>query len=216
MAQKPTAMAKLFSSQLWAQAVCKAALVGDHAGLERLLSQNDKPLCGRALAVAAEGGHERCAKMLLARSNPSWRDRHGLTPLMNACKQGRLGMVRLLLAAGGENELDRSGACALAWAVHGGSAACVEAMLSKRSAKASDARGITPLMAACSLGRRECASLLLPHSELGARDIDGDSARDWALRQGQPDMAALLDAWELSQELGESTAQAPAQRARAL
>lgn len=75
----------------------------------------ETPLMRAAAGPRAEGGL-RCVQLLLPVSEPAARDRHGLSALMHAAKEGNVGCVRALLPPQGGQQLaaDALGALRLA------------------------------------------------------------------------------------------------------
>jgi ankyrin repeat protein len=102
-----------------------------------------------ALHVAAYWGHEEIVNFLLGQgAQANSQDEHGRTPLMWACRQGRLGVLRLLLQHIGPEALqmgDRNGMVALHWACAEGYGAVVRALLlSGADPTITDIEGRTP------------------------------------------------------------------------
>lgn len=126
---------------------------------------NQRDVCYRTpLMLAAQSGHEEAVRALIASgAHVGLHEKGNYSALMLAAGNGHTRVVGILAAAGA--------------AVDG-----VELT-----------RGWTPLIWAAKRGHGETVQLLL---ELGAdpavADRQGRTARDWALRQGHAELAALL------------------------
>jgi ankyrin repeat protein len=102
-----------------------------------------------ALHMAAIGGHEETAAFLISQgAECSSRTAVGVTPLMFACRQGRLGVLRLLLQHIGPEALqerDENGMAALHWACEKGRGEVLRALLlSGADPTITDHEGRTP------------------------------------------------------------------------
>lgn len=119
-----------------------------------------------ALAMAAYNGHAEIIKLLIKnKATIDSRDREGKTPLVHAASGPYPDSVKLLLDAGAEIDAVDSG------------------------------EHFTPLMTASALGNVEVVKVLLA---AGAKkdvvDLDGDSALDFAKKEGHSKIAELLEA----------------------
>ncbi|XP_018008053.1 ankyrin repeat, SAM and basic leucine zipper domain-containing protein 1 [Hyalella azteca] len=119
--------------------------VGRHENNER--NDNDSNVAGNddaasnviegavgSSTVATTGSEARllvCVDLLLRYgANVNAAERHKITPLMFASKEGRSALVRRLLRSGAvPNARDNKGWTSLCWACHGGHAACVQELL---------------------------------------------------------------------------------------
>lgn len=183
-------------SERLAHAICHAAIVGDASKMKIALeTARDRALCGRALSLAAEGGHLECSRLLLARSATEWFDRAGLTPLMLAAKKGHAKVARLLLESANPNARGaKDGRGALHWAAVNGRVECVDLLLTRCDPSAVCDQGETALMLAAWAGHLGCARSLLPVSNLFAQNAKGKTAMDLARDAGRPECAAALEA----------------------
>ncbi len=100
---------------------------------------------------------------VLTAVEPQAGSSHGLTPLMESVRHGRLDRVRALLAAGAEvNRQDDFGMSALMWASAIGKPEFVEVLLDAGARiNAANTSGFTALIQSIDLGREEVAELLL-------------------------------------------------------
>lgn len=162
-----------------------------------------------ALDYAAQGGHEEVVAYLLRKGAPAnTRDKHGITPLMNACRQGHVGTVRMLVKhtkKQGLGKADYFGRTALHVATENGHEKVV-AYLLRKGAKANsrDKNGGTPLMAACKGGHLAVARLLVYYLRayyrlsgwlgqgLEMNCHDGSTALHYAAERGHVKMVAML------------------------
>jgi ankyrin repeat protein len=154
----------------------------------------------RALHWVAHRGHEAVATFLLDQgAQANSRDTSGRTPLMLACKEGRLAVVGVLLRHVGLQALEEAneaGMTALHLAALWGHGDVV-AFLLEQGAETDrrDNLHMTPLMAGCSEGRLGVARMLLEHMGEGAlqeADAIGRTALHLAASGGHEELTAFL------------------------
>ena len=127
-----------------------------------------------ALHWASLVGHERVAKALLdgkykgRGANINLLHLGSWTPLLDASRHGREGIVRLLLERGARLDMQSAnGFMALHWAVFGNHAVVLEALCSAQGAAAAlalrDYAGRTPLALAIEYGYAACKAVLRAH-----------------------------------------------------
>ena len=127
-------------------------------------------------------------------------NRAGWTALHGAAAMGNLAIVQALLDAGATVDAEAvSGITPLMWAAAGGSSDVVELLL-RRGAKVrarETFHGGTPLIWAAASGSAEnVRKLLAAGANAKARDDDGNTAYQWAVRQGDASLLKLLGrAW---------------------
>lgn len=123
------------------------------------------------------------------------RDETGLTPLMQAARDGEDREIKSLLERGAKvNEPDRYGWTALNYAVAGLDSDKVKLLLGGGAeVNTKDRRGMTPLMWAAIGGRTEIVKLLLAKgAELNAQAKNGATALSFATAKGHDGIAQLL------------------------
>lgn len=147
-------------------------------------------------AAAAQGHSEELAKLLTTGTDVNSTDPDGRTALMLAAFDGHEACVRILLEQEARVDLrDVNERTALMFAASGPFAATVKQLIDA-GAEVDAADGVeawTPLMFAAGEGQLEVVQVLL---EAGAKtdlvDTDGDTARDFALRNRHTEVAQLL------------------------
>jgi ankyrin repeat protein len=158
---------------------------------------------GFSALMAAAGTDSDEAVMLLLRkgADAKARNRAGYTALHAAAMSGRADRVRALLDAGAEaNATETSqGRTPLMWAADSGAADVVELLLARGAGPNVQGSfgGHTALMWAAARANgddRGIKALLAARADAAAPDKRGLTALDWALRQGDGRVAALLHA----------------------
>uniref|UniRef100_A0A0N5AJ31 ANK_REP_REGION domain-containing protein n=1 Tax=Syphacia muris TaxID=451379 RepID=A0A0N5AJ31_9BILA len=118
-----------------------------------------------ALTLAATGGHEQLADLLIARgADIEHRDKKGFTPLILAATGGHVSVVELLLNAGAQIEAqsERTKDTALSLACSGGRKEVVELLLKRGANKEHrNVSDYTPLSLAASGGYVDIVNMLL-------------------------------------------------------
>jgi len=151
------------------------------------------------LHTAGWRGKPELLRLLIAKGIPAdVRSDFGRTPLHNACMQGNLEGAALLIQAGADvNFQGQEGWTPLYQAVKRGHPE-LAALLLKAGARpdtVASADRLTPLQIAAIKGRGAVAALLLKAgARIDLRDERGLTALDYALRYGQPAIAAALRA----------------------
>ncbi|MFC7339256.1 ankyrin repeat domain-containing protein [Haloferula chungangensis] len=173
-------------------AVSSSAFADD---LDRLLEATDRDDVEAVEALVVSGN-------LATQAN-----RHGVTALSLACRNGNAEMVRLLLEAGADaNAVLAGGETCLMTASRTGSSECVKALIAEGAeVNAKERRGQTALMWAAAEGHQEAVKCLLENgAELGTSLDSGFTPLLFAARQGHIGVAKiLLDAGADANEVAE-------------
>jgi ankyrin repeat protein len=188
-------------------ALLEASMCG-HLGVVRVLMHHlDEEGVGQrdvyewtAAHHAVDHGHEDVLAALLSKGGLAFvADRHGQTPLINACSKNHMGMVQVLvqhMAGQGLEIKDHIGHTALNHAVLHGSEEMVTFLLSKGAqASSRSSGGGTALMDACSRGKLSMVQMLLQHmggEGLEMADSRGATALHYAARGGHDDVVSFL------------------------
>lgn len=145
---------------------------------------------------ALEGKLESVQKAIEAGVDVNSADEEQRTALLFAAFNGHTPVVKLLLDSGARLEQrDSMGRTALMFASTGDNAATVNLLLeSGADVNTVDTNeGFTPLMYAAAEGHVDVVKALLQHdADPSLRDTDGDSARDFAQRNGHTRVVRLL------------------------
>ncbi|MGB6219565.1 ankyrin repeat domain-containing protein [Haloferula sp.] len=161
-------------------AACSLAFAGD---LDQLLE-------------AAHRDDSEAVKALLVNGDLATQaNRHGVTALSLACRNGNAELVLLLLDAGADaNSSLAGGETCLMTASRTGDVACVEALISKgATVDAKERRGQTALMWAAAEGHEEVVRCLLKHGADGQAKLDsGFTPLLFAVRQGHISAVKVL------------------------
>ncbi len=169
-------------------ALRQAARNGDHATIKDLIRHgvdiNSTDSHGRtALHLAVT---EPVARMLVsAGARLDCRDCNGVTALLEACTNGKTGVVRVLLEASADITLkDPVGATALHWAADGNHEKIVGMLLQAGAdVHACDIEGKTPLHWSCTRERLETSKMLLENgADINAASNHGVRPLDYATR----------------------------------
>lgn len=160
-------------------------------------------------------------RLLIERgADPKLVGREGFTALMNAAPAGNLEAIKLLLSKGASvNAANTAGGkvprgevalkhlTPLMLTVPSGTPAAVKALLDAGAdVKLRDVRGMTALMLAAASDRQSMEvikMLIAAGSDVNAKDNNGESVMDWARKNPNPVMTAMLEA------AGAKTAVAP-------
>ena len=177
-----------------------AATMGDAAEVADWLSRglevdscdaNGNTLLGLA---AKNGNGEVVATLLKARANPTLVNRYGEDPLLQAAYQGHLDVVKQLVRAG--VDINRAkGWTPLGYAAYQGHLEVADYLLDQGAdVNVAMNNGTTPLMLAARNGHLPLVKLLLDYkADTTLRNDAGLSARDWALKAKNTDIAELID-----------------------
>lgn len=169
-------------------ALRQAARNGDHAAMRDLIrlavDVNSVDSQGRtALHLATT---RPAVKMLVsAGARLDCRDRNGVTPLLEACMNGKAEAVRALIEVGADVSLkDPVGATALHWAADGNREEIVRMLVEAGAdVHACDIEGKTPLHWSCTRERLESSKALLEKgADINARTQQGVRPLDYATR----------------------------------
>jgi len=152
----------------------------------------DPPL----LAAAEQGDLQTLDRLLSRTPTPDVRDQCRWTPLMKAALNGHLDAVQRLLQAGAEvNAIDKGGYSPLMLAASNNHAAVVRtlAVHGARLNQTEPDLGWNALIWAAKLGHGETVAALVElGADTGLRDRSGNSAADWARKNGHESVLALL------------------------
>jgi ankyrin repeat protein len=148
------------------------------------------------LHSASLSGDPKLVQLLLEKgADPKAANRLGWTALHSATSMGNPAIVRALVDAGTPVNEGVNGVTPLMWAAAGGSSEIVELLL-RRGAKATAREtfhGGTPLIWAAASGNAENVKLLLAvGADAKARDDDGNTAYQWAVKQGDSSVTKLF------------------------
>lgn len=147
--------------------------------------------------AALEGNGAIVAGLLKEGVNPNSADPEGRTSLMYAAFNGHLKIVEDLLENGAEVvPRDAEGRTALLYASTGPFSETVKLLLEHNAdPNIHDAvESFTPLMHAAAEGQVEVVRILLKYgADASARDVDGDTAADFAARNGHTAVVDLLN-----------------------
>ncbi len=147
--------------------------------------------------AAREGSWEKVQQAIEAGQDVNAADSKGQTALLLAAFAGHTKTVRLLLDAGATIEhQDFLGHTALMAASSSNNAATVRLLLKEGAdPNVSDyGEGYTALMFAAAEGQTEVVRALIKQgAKVDQRDVDGDSARDFAMRNRHRDIVTLLE-----------------------
>ena len=131
-------------------------------------------------------------------ADPNFKSADGRTSLMLAAYGGHTGVMRLLLERGAAvDERDGSGRTALMYAASGPYAESVRLLLEGRADPdlVDREERFTALMFAAAEGQAEVVRALLEHgSDPSLTDVDGDTALDFAAKNGHEEVARMLSA----------------------
>jgi ankyrin repeat protein len=222
-------MGRKSKKTLLAEALFKAAQLGDEAGLSAALAAGAEieahPFSMTALEVAAREGHEGCVRRLLAAGAAVDATPSGWTALSRAAGGGHAGCVEALLDAGADPK--NPGPLRLGIgrdAVIKGFDACVRLLLSRGAGPDLGATdGQSALGWAASNGRLECARMLLEAGASPSMRVISDYPEEiavsvFARASGHPEVGALIDAFFLARqeraELEGHVAAAPSPKAK--
>ncbi|TWU08987.1 Ankyrin repeats (3 copies) [Symmachiella macrocystis] len=124
-------------------------------------------------------------------------DEQQRTALMFAAFNGHTPLVKLLLEQGASvGERDETGRTALMFAATGANAEAVELLIEAGAEvnAADTGEGFTALMHAAAEGQIKVVQVLLKHkADPAIRDTDGDTARDFAKKNGHAEVVQLLE-----------------------
>ena len=146
--------------------------------------------------AALDGRIERVRASLDQGAAPDAVDPDGRTALMIAAYNGHTQTVKLLLDRGAKvNAVDQLGRTALMYAASGPFASTVELLIARGADPniRDAAEGFTALMFAAAEGQVEVIKVLLANNaDLTIKDRDGDTALDFAEKNGHQAAAGLL------------------------
>ena len=195
------------------------AAIGDHQDLVRILikefhfSANSSREHGAdltaidndsddALMCAVIGGHQDLVRVLIKEFHfnaNTGRGSDGITPLLEACCQGRIDLVRQLVVEHGADlsAKDNDNNDALMCAVFGGHQDLVRVLIKEFHFCANTSRGInerTPLLEACIEGHIDLVrELVVEHgADLSAKDNNNNDALMLAVNGGLQDLVRVL------------------------
>jgi cytohesin len=184
--------------------LCRAAMEGDKAQVERILTAHPDLLeyqearAGKVsiLHVAAAGGKREVVEDLLAKgASPSLLDANQRTPLHWAALNGKKDAAELLIAKGADpNAPDAGHSTPLYWAAAMGRKDVVELLLDKgANPNARCFLGRTPLDLPAARGDQDTVALLLAKgADVQARDKGGSTVLHYAAQGSSTDLVKLL------------------------
>jgi ankyrin repeat protein len=148
------------------------------------------------LLLAAKAGHDECCEWLVSKCNVdvNAQNRFGDTALGLASFGGFGSIVSLLISNGASvNLANHLGTSPLLYAVSEDQQECVQILVDcGANPRAVDANGTSVLISAASVGRLECLQFLVT-LDLEHRDNNGESALDWAKKNGHEDCMSYIE-----------------------
>ena len=194
--------------------VSAAAFHGKLSKLQRYLEEEDGTLLD---CPSVDYADQDGMTPLRAGARVDSTSKHGLTPLIIACENGRRGCAHLLVKA--TAAIDKAEHLNAATALHGaclnGAVECVELLLQARALlNVVDTDGATPLILAAHHGHIECVKLLVGAGADELVEYEGKIAFELAEDAGHESCAKVLERkatgrkpcsreGEVSEELGE-------------
>lgn len=180
------------------QVVAQEPIVDSASSTASIASADDKKVVDvpTFLDAALNGELETVRQAIAAGLDVDSSDDQGRTALLFACFNGHTTVAKLLLEKGAElKHRDALGRTALMFAATGANPEVVEFLLdSGAEVNAADTdEGFTALMHAAAEGQVKVVQVLLKYkADPELRDVDGDTARDFASRNGHTEVVQLL------------------------
>lgn len=186
-----------------ATALMLAASSGDVAMIELVAAYKPKPNLrdaggNTAMMLATMNGSVAAMEAVKAAGGSIFTpDNDGASPIHRAAQNGQQAAFGWLAGQGARLDAqDGEGKSVAAHAALGDNARALEELAARKAdLDAPDKKGMTPLMhTAVQGGAKAAAALLKAEASLTATDALGRTARDIALMEGNPAIAALIDA----------------------
>jgi len=174
---------------------------GDVVACRRLLEAGADPnqtrgkLARTPLHIAAKGGREEIARLLLQHGADVDASHPFGASLASAAEAGHEGVVRLLLQHGATPVPDSTGRGALHWAAMRGHAGVIRVLLASGFGPDTPELGTrhTPLHKAAAFGELDAVNALIEGgADVNAVDLSPWTPFDWARNRGHREIAAVI------------------------